>query len=253
MGDYLEALWTDMRALSGWGLRDSAEVVDTARELVLVPAMLVEASKRAGFDKWAEGQKWLEEVRREFMIKQLRQEEIVDKAEASREEARDFYQDNEDLFREPAEYILVEVLVETEAETPGLLKAVEQGATLADLAHRHTTRPDKKAESGLTHLREYERLAQPLLYKAVAAAPLNKVVGPVQVKDGYSIFEVVNHQGGQLPPFFQVEKKASAFVRGYKREVLFDALVDDLLDKYKERITVSARKLVAALPDTFLQ
>ena len=253
VGDYLNALWGDMRALSGWGVRDSAEVVDTTRELVLTPVLLAEAAQRAGLEEMAAGQQRLEEIRTEFMIKQLRQEEVIDRAEASLEEARDFYEDNEDLFREPAQYIVVEVLVETEVEAVGLLRAIEQGATLGMLAQKHTIRQGMREEDGLMHLGEYERLTLPRLFKAVKAADLNKITGPVHVEDGYSIFKVLNREGGEVSPFFQVEKKARALVRGEKREQLFEELINDLLDKYKERIAVSDSALTAALPDTFLQ
>ena len=253
LGDYLNALWKDMRALSGWGVRDRAEVIDTARELVLMPALLAEAAQRAGLEEMADGQQRLAEIRTEFMIKQLRQEEVIDQSEASQEEARDFYDDNEELFREPAQYIVVEVLVETEVEAAGLLHAITQGATLGMLAQKHTIRPDMKKEDGSLHLGEYERLTLPRLFKAVKAADLNKITGPEHVEGGYSIFKVLNRQGGELSPFFQVEKKARALVRGQKREQLFEDLIDDLLDKYKERIAVSDSALAAALPDAFLQ
>ena len=51
-----------------------------------------------------------------------------------------------------------------------------------------------------------------------------------------------------------MKKKARALVRGEKREQLFEELINDLLDKYKERIgPYSDSALAAALPDTFLQ
>ena len=165
----------------------------------------------------------------------------------------DFYDDNEELFREPAQYIVVEVLVETEVEAVGLLRAIEQGATIGMLAQKHTIRPDMKKEDGLLHLGEYERLTLPRLFKAVKAADLDEITGPAPVTGGYSIFKVLNREGGELSPFFQVEKKARALVRGQKREQLFEDLIDDLLDKYKERIAVSDSALAAALPDAFLQ
>ncbi len=253
LGDYLNALWKDMRALSGWGIRDSAEVVDTARELVLIPALLAEAAQRAGLAEMADGQQRLEEIRIEFMLKQLRQEEVIDQSEASREEARDFYDNNKELFKEPTQYIVVEVLVKTKAEAAGLLRTLEQGATLGTLAQKHTIRRGMREEDGLMHLGEYERLTQPQFFKAVKAAELDKITGPAHVEDGYSIFKVLNRQGGGVSPFFQVEKKARALVRGQKREQLFEELIDNLLDKHKERIAVSDSALAAALPDTFLQ
>lgn len=253
LGDYLNALWQDMRALSGWGVGDSAEVVDTARELVLTPALLAEAAQRAGFAEMADGRQRLQEIRTEFLIKQLREEAVIDQSEASQEEARDFYENHEELFREPAQYIVVEVLVETEVEAVGLLRAIKRGATLGTLAQKHTIRSDMEKEEGLLHLGEYERLTLPRLFKAVKAADLNKITGPEPVEGGYSIFEVLNREGGEVSPFFQVEKKARALVRGQKREQLFEELIDDLLDKYKERIAVSDSALAAALPDAFLQ
>ena len=253
LGDYLNALWKDLRALSGWGVRDSAEVVDTARELVLTPALLAEAAQRAGLAETVDGQRRLQEIRTEFLIKQLREEAVIDQSEASQEEARDFYDTNEALFREPAQYIVVEVLVETEVEAAGLLRALAQGATLGTLAQKHTIRSGMKKEDGLLHLGEYERLTLPRLFKAVKAAELDKITGPVPVEGGYSIFRVLNREGGELSPFFQVEKKARALVCGQKREQLFEELIDDLLDKYKERIAISDSALAAALPDTFLQ
>ena len=205
-----------MRALSGWGVRDSAEVVDTARELVLTPVLLAEAAQRAGLEEMADGQQRLQEIRTEFMIKQLRQEEVVDQSEASLEEARDFYEDNEDSFREPAQYIVVEVLVETEVEAVGLLRAIEQGATLGMLAQKHTIRQGMQEEDGLMHLGEYERLTLPRLFKAVKAADLDKITGPVHVEDGYSIFKVLNRQGGEVSPFFSSREKGAGF--GARRE-----------------------------------
>ena len=138
------------------------------------------------------------------------------------EEARDFYEDNEDSFREPAQYIVVEVLVETEVEAVGLLRAIEQGATLGMLAQKHTTRSGMQEEDGLMHLGEYERLTLPRLFKAVKAADLNKITGPEHVEGGYSIFKVSQPPGrGNISLFFQVEKKARALVRGEMREQTF--------------------------------
>ena len=188
-------------------MRDSAEVVDAARELVLTPVLLAAAAQRAGLEEMAEGQQRWQEIRTEFMIKQLRQEEVIDQAEASLKEARDFYEDNEEFFREPAQYIVVEVLVETEVEAVGLLRVIEQGATLGMLAQKHTIRQGMQEEDGLMHLGEYERLTLPRLFKAVKVADLDKTTGPVHVEGGYSIFKVLNREGGKYLPFFKSRKR----------------------------------------------
>ena len=212
LGEYLNALWTDMRALSGWGMRDRAEVVNTARELVLIPALLAEAAQRAGLEETADGQQRLQEIRTEFMIKQLRQEEIIDQSAASREEARDFYDNNEELFREPAQYIVVEVLVETEVEAAGLRRAIEQGATLGTRpkAHHPPRYAGKRRLDASGRVRAFDPAAA---LQSGKGGSLDKITGPLQVKDGYSIFKVLNREGGVSSLFPSREKGAGLGAR----------------------------------------
>ena len=109
-----------------------------------------------------------------------------------------------------------------------------------------------KEEAGLLHMDDYERLAMPQLYRAVIEAEIGQVVGPVSVREGHSLFKVLDHQPGALKPFDDVERKARALVRGQKKEALFEAFVDALMAKYAERFAVSEEALEHALPDTFL-
>ena len=102
------------------------------------------------------------------------------------------------------------------------------------------------------HMGDYERLAMPQLYKAVSEAEREQVIGPIQVREGYSLFKVMDRRPGQLKPFDKVERKARALVRAEKKEVRFEDWVDQLMEKYADRIVVSQETLAQALPDTFL-
>ena len=137
---------------------------------------------------------------------------------------------------------------------PGLLTRHRQRVdNLASaLAQEYTQRADAKEEAGLMHMGDYERLAMPQLYKAVSEAEKERIVGPVQVRDGYSLFKVMDRRPGQLKPFDQVERKARALVRAEKKEVRFEDWIDQLMEKYADRIAVSQEMLAQALPDTFL-
>lgn len=252
--EYLEILWSNpMRAISGWGVQDSAEVMEVTNSMLLGQTMLLEAARRAGIPERPAEQRWLEQRRIEFMLRKLRREGVVDKATVDEEEARDFYEEHAVLFREPEEFYIVEVLVETEDEARDLLRELEQGETLSSLAQRRTIRTGMREEAGMMHLQEYERLAHPQLYKAVREAEVEEIVGPVQVREGYSVFRLLHRQGGDTAPFFQVEARARAFVRRQKKDLLFEDLIDELMEKYQDRITVYQSELAAALPDTFLQ
>ncbi|MBT4497551.1 MAG: hypothetical protein HOC74_07510 [Gemmatimonadetes bacterium] len=253
LGDYLDLLWKDMRALSGWGTKDTGEILEASGALVLGKMMLFEAARRGGITERPEEQRWLAEIREELMITQLRQQEVISNAEVSREEAEDFYDDHEEIFREETQYIFVELLVETEAEATAHRSALERGETISSLAQQFTVRPGMREEAGMTHMGAYERITQPLLYEAVRRAERDEIVGPLRVKDGYCLFKLLDRQEGKLKPFLEVEARARALVRAQKKERLFEEWIDALLEKYDDRISISDQALVTALPDTLLQ
>ncbi len=252
LGDYVEILSRDMRSLSGWGLNDEAEVREVASELVLTQVMLFEGAKRAGIADRPTEKEWAENTQRRLLIEELRKREIVDPLMVTRQEARNYYEKHEELFMESDEYILVEVLVDEEETARGLRQQIDQGATISSLAQQHTQRANAREEAGLMHMGDYERLAMPQLYEAVTQAEKGQVVGPVKVRDGYSLFKVMDRQAGQLKPFNEIERKARALVRAEKKEVQFEDWIDQLMEKYAERIVVSQGALVEALPDTLL-
>ena len=255
VGAYVDALWEDAgRASAGWGMKDSAAVIAAAESTVMESAILLEAAKKAGIPERPAEQNWLEQTRWEFMVRQVRKEEVEDKAVVSEEEAKEFYRSHEDLFRKSDQFDLIEVLVETQEKAQDLLATLERGdATLLDLAREHTIRTESQEEPGKVHLHGRDRYVNPQLYEAVQAAEMGKLVGPVQVKGGYSLFKVLRRIEGELPPFSKMARRAHSLLRRQKEDQIFEELVDELLEKYQDRITIYQDELEAALPDTLIQ
>lgn len=255
VGEYVDALWEDAgRVRSGWGMKDSAAVVAAAESTVMESAILLAAAKRAGIPERPAEQNWLEQTRWEFMVRQVRKEEVEDKAAVSEEEAKEFYQSHEDLFRKSDQFDLIEVLVETEEKAQDLLATLERGdASLLDLAQKHTIRTESQEEPGKVHLHGRDRYVNPQFYEAVQTAEIGEIVGPVQVKGGYSLFKVLRRTEGELPPFSKMARRAHSLLRRQKEDRIFAELVDQLLEKYQDRITIYQDELAAALPDTLIQ
>ena len=255
VGEYVDALWEDAgRVRSGWGMKDSAVVVAAAESTVMESAILLAAAKRAGIPERPAEQNWLEQTRWEFMVRQVRKEEVEGKAAVSEEEAKEFYQAHEDLFRKSDQFDLIEVLVETEEKAQDLLATLERGdASLLDLAQEHTIRTESQEEPGKVHLHGRDRYVNPQLYEAVQEAAMGETVGPVQVKGGYSLFKVLRRTEGELPPFSKMARRAHSLLRRQKEDRIFEELVDQLLEKYQDRITIYQDELAAALPDTLIQ
>ena len=131
---------------------------------------------------------------------------------------------------------------------------MERGdSTLLDLAQEHTIRTESQEEPGKVHLHGRDRYVNPQLYEAVQAAEMGEIVGPVQVKGGYSLFKVLHRTQGELPPFSKEARRARSLLRQQKEDQIFAELVDELLEKYQDRITIYQDELAAALPDTLIQ
>jgi len=255
VGDYVDALWTDPpRAHGGWGVQDSAEVSRVAADLLQGEVMLVQAALRSGLADRPAAQLRLRTIRAEFAVRELRQREAVTKATVSVEDVEEFYEEHEDIFRRPEDLYLIEVLVENRAEADSLLALIEQGESLESLAQKHTIRAEQLWEKpGTVTLSDQERLAHPRFYHAAQQARDGELVGPVEVDGGFSVFEVAGRSGGEILPLSDVARRARALASRKKRELLFDELVDALMDRYEDRIVIYPSELEAALPDSFLK
>ncbi len=78
------------------------------------------------------------------------------------------------------------------------------------------------------------------------------MVGPVEVRGGYSLFKILDRTQGKPKDFKDVERKATALVKMAKKERQFEEWMDDLMEKYSSRIAISDMALAEALPDSFL-
>jgi parvulin-like peptidyl-prolyl isomerase len=163
------------------------------------------------------------------------------------------YEEHGEAFRQSQEFYLIEVLVETREEADALRVRLEGGEHLHTLAIGHSIRPGAAEDSGVLHLQGRDRYARPDLYNAAKEAELEEIVGPVQGKEGYSLFKVFAREGGEIAPFAEVEKKARSFAHLGTKQRLFEEFVDALHEKYRDRITVYSDKLEQALPEAFLK
>lgn len=246
--DLFSSAW---RTIRREGLPDSTAIARAADEL-MAPVLYYEAARREGLDRLPEQQAWLGNLRFEKAIKELRSREIQERVSVSEAEAREFYRHNQATFLTPQRYYLVEILVATEEEGREVLTALERGESLSSLAAAWSIRPEAQEHDGLIHIDDLERLTRPMFFQAVHNAVPGQVVGPVRIEEGYSVFEVLYSEGGGVAPFEEVERRARAFVRLEKRRQVFEDLIDELLSKYADRMTVYRSGLTAALPDTML-
>ncbi len=250
---YVSALWTNpAAAVQGEGLADRAAVVAGGETLLVGELMLAEGARRAGLTDRADMRRWLDVVTEEFAIRELRRLRAVVPVQVAEADAQDYYQAHTAEFRRPMTAHIVEVLVATEGEARGLRARLSGQVGLGELAAECSIREGARAENGMLVVDDHIRLAHPRLYEAVRDAPLDGVVGPVPVEQGYTVFRVLRREGGQPAPFAEVLPRARALVRRERRESLLRSCVDSLINAMGDRLVVDDQELRVALPDSLL-
>ena len=78
------------------------------------------------------------------------------------------------------------------------------------------------------------------------------LLGPVELHDGFSVFEIVRWEKGERMPFEQVRRQIGDILRLTEERRRFQAYIEQLRQRYAGRIQVDQARLVAALPDDFL-
>ena len=142
---------------------------------------------------------------------------------------------------------------QTEAEALAVLEQVEAGESLLDVARRTTLRDTGLDDArGTLRLTAHERMTNSILYTAVQAASLEQIVGPVIVRGGFSVFEVIHREKGDIRPFSTVEARAGALARKHYQVEVFEQFVDRLLEEHGDETHLFADELALALPDSLL-
>jgi tetratricopeptide (TPR) repeat protein len=224
------------------GLGDHITVGKMAQTWVLPDIMLWEAALKLGYHESLSALKWKKREEVETLLMAFRRTAVQKQVEIGEEEARQFYLAHPDMFIESTQLWIQEILVDDLDQATALRQRVESGEQFDELVHLSKR---QGAEDGHLHLHARRRGRYGDLVDEALAAEIGQLVGPVEVTEGYSVFRVLERSGGELQPFSEVERRATASVRLHKEEELFNRLVADAREKYADQVQIFDRELSA--------
>lgn len=167
-------------------------------------------------------------------------------------EVWEFYDSHPDLFMHEESVEVEELLAPSLAQAQWLSGQLAAGASFSDLADRSVRAQAVQAQAQFHFHRRDEKL-YPRLVPAIYAAEPGQLVGPLRVRDGFSIFRVQGRNPGRVEPYEQVQHRARALLRRKRENAAFTALVKDMRQRYQSRVAIDQRALKAALPDSLVQ
>ena len=145
---------------------------------------------------------------------------------------------------EPQTTVIREILVSTREQADSLLRAIQQGADMEKLSVEHTTRTFAKGQKGQIHLHPYERsVFGPLHDQAMEKAPPGELRGPLELKEGYSIYKVVKRIPARPEPFEQAASRAKYWLRKTQENKYFESLMIRLREQYASQVAIFEENL----------
>ena len=228
-------------------LRRTEAVVEYAESTLVPDALFVEAALREGLDRTGEVTQWLARKRERELVVQLRVAVLKDRVSISQEDIRREYEENPDRYMQPDQIEIQEILVATEAEAEDLLARLQQGASMGDLARQHSKRsPTLRDEEGRRRFTAAAAVVYGRLVAAARKAPVGQLVGPLQVREGYSIFKVLSREQ-QRSSFEEAKKRVRATVNWIKKQQVFEQFLAELRAKYAAQVEVREDNLQRVL------
>ncbi|MFA6109620.1 MAG: peptidyl-prolyl cis-trans isomerase, partial [Candidatus Latescibacterota bacterium] len=146
------------------------------------------------------------------------------------------YQGYQAQFVTPARAELTEILVPTEAEGRDLAAKIRSGADMADLSRRYSRRARPKNGPETLMLPEGEMEYGKVFHDQVLRAEAGKVVGPVAVEGGYSIFRVERRIPAGMIPLDQARDVLIWRVKKHKAQEAFNAFLRDLRERSASQV-----------------
>lgn len=195
-----------------------------------------------------------DQFRREVEIGILA-EQLFDRRTASikpvsDEEARSFYENNEERFVQPervkASHILLtvnkddsgETRAQKKAEAERILGEIKKGADFADLARKYSDCPSKQQGGDLGYF-ERGRMV-PDFEKAAFGLKKGQMSGVVETQFGYHIIKTTDHAAASTVPFDQAKQNIVQYLTEQKKQESLTSYFDSLRTASKIQILDSS-------------
>jgi len=186
--------------------------------------------------------KGIENTRRQALIERIRQVQVLETLDPSKEEIRVYYEAHKDIYVREQRISILEILVDTREQADSLLVAIERGGDLDELARRYSRRSTRIRRAG-----GRMQLLRPDKYGNMGweakDAEIGQIVGPVKTAQGFSVFKVLKKVPARQQSFDEVWGRARSHWIQDQTQERFDELLVKLRDQYAGQIQIYETRL----------
>ena len=185
---------------------------------------------------------WRRALRENMVMEALFDHVVQDAGEVTEEEVGRYYREHLDEFLIPEALQLNQIVVKSRSTAQRLLRRIRKGEDFEALAAKYSIGPEKE-QSG--RLGTYRRGELPVpLEKAAFSTPTGKVTSLVETQHGFHILKVVRRIPSHVQPEEEARDEIARKLSREKKQVFYDAWVEDLIRESDIRVHASLVQLV---------
>jgi EpsD family peptidyl-prolyl cis-trans isomerase len=191
-------------------------------EALIQQKVMVQKAREMGLDKNDEVQTkiaaLMKEVTERVLIEALIKQEILDKVVVTDEEAKAYYDEHREEFKDKEKVKIRQIIAATEEEAQEILQELENGADFAELASRKSN-DQSTAKSG-EDPGYIERGKMPAVLENIYfSLEVGKISDAVKTNHGYYIVKLEDKKEASIKEFYEVSDEIkSKLIVGKQRE-----------------------------------
>ncbi|MDO8675296.1 MAG: peptidyl-prolyl cis-trans isomerase [Candidatus Omnitrophota bacterium] len=194
--------------------------------------LLVKDAENSGLARESDITEAVEDFRRTLLVQKLANQLTKDIV-ADEKEAQEYYDQNKDLFVEPVQYTVREIMVADETAAKNILVQLLQGADFAETAKAQSK---AKTASGGGALPAFTKAPFEAMQSAIANLDAGGVSSVFKGPEGFYIVKVDSKKGGAMKPFAGVKQDLIAGLTLRKQQKAILDHINQLAEKTKVEI-----------------
>jgi len=176
-----------------------------------------------------------DEFRRTLIVRQVAVE-LTQNISVTEEEAKQFYEDQKDVLREPEQWRVSEIVVEAQIEANELLVELLKGGDFAELAKLHSISETADQGGDLGYL---EQEPFPEMVNELLKIKEGEVSGVFKGPDGFYIVKLEDIKGGEQIPYEEIKEDIIQNRTIIKQQQAILDYIENLEQKIKVEINES--------------
>ena len=187
--------------------------------------------KEIGLDKTEEYSNEVEKIKKE-MLTQMSISKTLSEVTITDDEAKAYYDENNDAFAEPETATAKHILVEGEEAAKKIREDITSGAiSFEEAAEKYSTCPSKEQGGNLG---SFSRgMMVPEFEEASFTLPIGEVSEPVQTQFGYHIIKVTDRTEKNIKAFEDVKEDVINRLITERQQAKYMDVVNELTNKYE--------------------